>query len=155
MTILSQHYEMGNGNVRLYWWLLGSSSIFLVLWLNPFNWFILFYLRFLVFHFYPYLFIGGCFVPFGAMIFYEDPSLMSLLSILSQSISIINVRDVFLLPKLASSLYSFLKDLFTLNPLIVSSLNVNVFNLYMNIIVEGLSSEGTIDYGFTCRWGDC
>lgn len=85
------------------------------------------------------------------MIFYEDPSLMSLLSILSQSISIINVRDVFLLPKLASSLYSFLKDLFTLNPLIVSSLNVNVFNLYMNIIVEGLSSEGTIDYGFTCR----
>lgn len=85
------------------------------------------------------------------MIFYEDPSLGSLLSILSQSISIINVRDILLLPKLASSLYSYLKDLFTLNPLIVSSLNVDVFNLYMSIVVEGLSSEG-IDYrDFSCR----
>lgn len=75
------------------------------------------------------------------MVFYKDPSLTSLISVLSQSIIFIPTHDLLLLPKLAEAVYDFLKDLFTLNPLIVSFLDQDVFNLYMNIIVTGLTTE--------------
>lgn len=93
--------------------------------------------------------IDGCYIPFGAMIFYQDNTLSNLLIVLSQLISFIPIQDLYLLPKLSSSIYSFLNDLFSLNTLIVSYLQPDVFQLYLRLILSGVSSESKnmIDIG--------
>ena len=83
------------------------------------------------------------------MIFYQDNTLSNLLIVLSQLISFIPIQDLYLLPKLSSSIYSFLNDLFSLNTLIVSYLQPDVFQLYLRLILSGVSSESKniIDIG--------
>ena len=83
------------------------------------------------------------------MIFYQDNTLSNLLIVLSQLISFIPIQDLYLLPKLSSSIYSFLNDLFSLNTLIVSYLQPDVFQLYLRLILSGVSSESRnmIDIG--------
>ena len=75
------------------------------------------------------------------MIFYQDNTLSNLLIVLSQLISFISIQDLYLLPKLSSSIYSFLDDLFSLNTLIVSYLQPDIFQLYIHHILSGILSE--------------
>lgn len=75
------------------------------------------------------------------MIFYQDNTLSNLLIVLSQLISFISIQDLYLLPKLSSSIYSFLDDLFSLNTLIVSYLQPDIFQLYIHYILSGILSE--------------
>ena len=75
------------------------------------------------------------------MIFYQDNTLSNLLIVLSQLISFISIQDLYLLPKLSSSIYSFLDDLFSLNTLIVSYLQPDIFQLYIHYILSGIFSE--------------
>ena len=77
------------------------------------------------------------------MIFYEDYSLNSLLAVLTHVISIINIHEVMNYPKLANAVYSFMKELISLQPFVVSYLPSNVFQCYMDFVVSGLHSDSS------------
>ena len=93
---------------------------------------------------------AGSYVPFGALLYYNDPYLFQLMSAIAQAIPALDLSGLETIPKLGVSFFSFLRSLFTTSMLVVSSLPRDVFFLFVRYCIAGLSSNNESIVKYSC-----
>ena len=93
---------------------------------------------------------AGSYVPFGALLYYNDPYLFQLMSAIAQAIPALDLSGLETIPKLGVSFFSFLRSLFTTSMLVVSSLPHDIFFLFVRYCIAGLSSNNESIVKYSC-----
>ena len=93
---------------------------------------------------------AGTYVPFGALLYYNDPYLFQLMNAIAQAISPLNVQEFETFPKLGVSFFGFLRNLFSSSILVVSSLPRDIFFLFIRYCVAGLASDNESIVKYSC-----
>ena len=93
--------------------------------------------------------LEGNFVPFGAMLFYDDTSVLQLLTTLAATMAHLEFSDLAMLPKLLHAVFDFLRALFSSNMLVVSVLPRDLFHFLSQLLIDGIACDGTSRSRFT------
>ena len=95
------------------------------------------------------IFIGD-YVPFGALIFYEDPCISQLMAAISEVMNYLTVNDLEVVPKLGKAFFYMLHCLFSSTILVVSFLPSDCFFLFIRFLVDGIKSESDTIVKYSC-----
>ena len=85
--------------------------------------------------------IDGKYIPFGAMLYYQDNSLLELIHTLTRMVRPYELTDLLQTPKTAERVFGFLKELFKSYMLVVSLLPNEDFVFFVQLILSGLGCE--------------
>ena len=80
-------------------------------------------------------------ISFSGMLYYQDSTILSLLSSFSVVIQRLSFQDLLSMMKLCHAMFSFLKVIVTENILVVSNLPPALFQYFMNLLFQGISCD--------------